>query len=169
MKSVLGCQTMRLDFIFLRLSPFHTLVYLIAGSSCRHWGSKSNFAACVLTLTCGVFCQGLAGDGRRRLLQGVCGGGGGCAGAGVVACHVGWRVRWAVVILSVLPLTERWITVIVLLWDTDGTLVDRKERNAFKVQIWILKLKAKGEWWLKTSRVWYLTPMLLLYSRDSGT
>lgn len=79
-----------------------------------------------LSFTCRVFCQGLAGDGRRRLLQGVCGGGGGCVGAGVVACHVGWRVRWAVVILSVLPLTEGWITVVVLLWETGGTLVDRK-------------------------------------------
>lgn len=87
--------------------------------------AQSHSAALGLTLTCGVFCQGLAGYGRRRLLQGVCGGGGGCAGAGV-ACHVGWRVRWAVVILSILPLTESRITVVVLLWETDGTLVDSK-------------------------------------------
>lgn len=120
-----SCQTMQLDLIFLRLSPFRTVVYLIAGSNSRHLGSnKANLLP--LSFTCRVFCQGLAGDGRRRLLQGVCGGGGGCVGAGVVACHVGWRVRRAVVILSVLPLTEGWVTVVVLLWETGGTLVDRK-------------------------------------------
>lgn len=105
------------------------IVYLVPGS---------------MTLTCGVFCQGLAGDGRRRLLQGVRGGGGRCAGAGVVACHVGWRVRWAVVILSVLPLTKGRITVVVLLWETDWTLVGRKT-ELFEHWSANLDLKIKGE------------------------
>lgn len=147
---MLGCQTMHLDLIFPRLSPFHPLVYVIPGSTAVIWIAQSNSAALGLTLTCRVFCQGLAGDGRRRLLQGVCGGGGGCAGAGVVACHVGWRVRWAVVILSVLPLTEGRITVVVLLWETDGTLVDRKTElfEHWRANLY-LKIKGKrqkGNW-----------------------
>lgn len=142
--------TMHLDLIFPRLSPFHPLVYVIPGSTAVIWIAQSNSAAWGLTLTCRVFCQGLAGDGRRRLLQGVCGGGGGCAGAGVVACHVGWRVRWAVVILSVLPLTEGRITVVVLLWETDGTLVDRKTElfEHWRANLY-LKIKGKrqkGNW-----------------------
>lgn len=42
-----------------------------------------------LTLTCRVFCEGLAGDASGWFLEGVCGGSGGRAGAGVVTCHVG--------------------------------------------------------------------------------
>lgn len=42
-----------------------------------------------LTLTCGVFCEGLAGDASGWFLEGVRGGSGGRAGAGVVTCHVG--------------------------------------------------------------------------------
>lgn len=147
---MLGCQTMHLDLIFPRLSPFHPLVYVIPGSTAVIWIAQSNSAAWGLTLTCRVFCQGLAGDGRRRLLQGVCGGGGGCAGAGVVACHVGWRVRWAVVILSVLALTEGRITVVVLLWETDGILVDKKTElfEHWRANLY-LKIKGKrqkGNW-----------------------
>lgn len=43
MKSVLGCQTMHLDLIFPRLSPFHQLVYLIPGSNCRHSDCTKQF------------------------------------------------------------------------------------------------------------------------------
>jgi len=39
--------------------------------------------------TCRVVCEGLAGDASGWLLEGVGGGGGRCAGAGVVTCHVG--------------------------------------------------------------------------------
>lgn len=50
---------------------------------------KGNPAACCLTLTSGVLCEGLASDASGWLLEGVSGGGGGRAGAGVVTCHVG--------------------------------------------------------------------------------
>lgn len=45
---------------------------------------------CSLIPTSRIFCEGLAGDGSRWLLEGVGGGGGGGrAGAGVVTRHVG--------------------------------------------------------------------------------
>lgn len=50
---------------------------------------QGNPAACSLTLTCRVLCEGLAGNASGWLLQGVGGGGGGRAGTGVVTCHVG--------------------------------------------------------------------------------
>lgn len=56
----------------------------------------------------------MAGDGSGWLLKGVGGGGGGCAGAGVITRHVGRRVRRAVVILSVLALTEGGVTWVFL-------------------------------------------------------
>lgn len=51
--------------------------------------TQGNPATCRLILTSRVFCEGLAGDASRWLLEGVGGGGGGRAGAGVVTCHVG--------------------------------------------------------------------------------
>ena len=51
--------------------------------------TQGNPGACSLTPTCRVLCQGLAGDASGWLLEGVGGGGGGRAGAGVVTCHVG--------------------------------------------------------------------------------
>lgn len=75
------------------------------------WG---NPATGHLILTCRIFWEGLAGDGSRWLLEGVGGGGGGCAGAGVVTCHVGWSIGWAVVILSILALSKGWITGVLL-------------------------------------------------------
>lgn len=39
--------------------------------------------------TCRVVCERLASDASGRLLEGIGGGGGGCAGTGVVTCHVG--------------------------------------------------------------------------------
>lgn len=51
--------------------------------------TQVNPAACGLTPTCRVLCEGLAGDASGWLLKGVGGGGGRRAGAGVVTCHVG--------------------------------------------------------------------------------
>ena len=55
----------------------------------RNMVTQGSPVACGLILTCRVLCKGLAGDASGWLLEGVGGGCGGRARAGVITCHVG--------------------------------------------------------------------------------